>query len=301
MKKLFIIVLAVLVGVAAARVNVFAQKADQPILEQGITYWVADGVELKLDLARPSTGKGPFPALIFLAGNGWGYVSGLNRTQHDIQIIDAAHRGYVAASVDYREAHRGETGESKNPFPAQVHDVKAAVRWLRANAEKYDIDANHIGAAGWSSGGHLALMLGLTDASDGLEGEGANMEYSSRVQAVVSAGGITDLASCYNDSDVAKGFVGAFIGASPEEAPDRYKAASPVTYVTRDDPPILLIHGDGDSAVPFSQAVLLDAKLQEAGVIHTLMAKKGGTHTDYLWIPEVLIFFDKYLKGEQHR
>jgi acetyl esterase/lipase len=163
MKKLFIIALVVLVGVTAAGVNGFAQKADQPLLEQGITYVVADGVELKLDLARPSTGKGPFPALIYLAGNGWGWSSSWgDRTQHEIQIIDAAHRGYVAATVDFRE-----TGESKYPFPAQVYDVKAAVRWLHANAEKYDIDPNHIGAAGWASGGHLALMLGLTEASEG--------------------------------------------------------------------------------------------------------------------------------------
>ena len=179
--------------------------------------------------------------------------------------------------------------------------MKAAVRWLRANANKYNIDPDHIGAAGWASGGHLALMLGLTDASDGLEGDGANMNYSSRVQAVVSAGGLTELASCYKDSSDFKGPISAFIGASPEEAPDRYKAASPVTYVTKDDPPILLIYGDSDYSVPISQAVLLDAKLQEAGVIHTLMVKKGGIHTDYLWIPEVLSFFDKYLKGEQHR
>ena len=296
MKKLFIIVLVVLVGLFEAGVNGFAQKADEPRLEEGITYAAADGVELKLDLARPSTGKGPFPTLIFFAGNGWGYFGGSigTRTVHNLLIVEAAKRGYVGATVDYRAA-------DQKPFPAQVYDVKAAVRWLRANAEKYDIDPHHIGAAGWSSGGHLALMLGLTDASDGLEGDGANMDYSSRVQAVVSAGGITELASCYKDSWIAKGFVGAFIGASPEQAPDRYKAASPVTYVTRDDPPILLIHGDKDYEVPFSQAVLLDAKLQEAGVIHTLIVRKGSGHTDFLGDPEVLDFFDKYLKGERHR
>ena len=298
MRKLLIIVLVVLAVLIAAGVNGFAQEAEQYLLERGITYVVADGVELKLDLARPSTGKGPFPALIYLAGNGWGWYSEIDRGQHVSQIIDAARDGYVAATVDYREAHRGETGESKNPFPAQVYDVKAAVRWLRANAKKYDIDPNHIGAAGWSSGGHLALMLGLTEASDGLEGDEANMNYSSRVQAVVSAGGPTELASCYKDSDSLKGIVGAFMGVSPEQASDKYKTASPVTYVTRDDPPILLIHGDRDFEVPFSQAVLLEARLQEAGVIHTLIVRKGGGHRDYLWDPEVLDFFDKYLKGQ---
>jgi acetyl esterase/lipase len=200
----------------------------------------------------------------------------------------------VLAVVDYQEAQFVKPGESKNAFPAQMYDVKAAVRWLRANATKYDIDPDRIGAAGFSSGGHLALMLGLTEASDGLEGDGANMDYSSRVQAVVSAGGPTELASCYS---TLKWPIGTFLEASPDQSPDRYKAASPVTYVTRDDPPILLIYGDSDYAVPVSQAVLLDARLQEAGVAHSLIVRKGVGHIDLLWIPEVLNFFDKYLKG----
>jgi dipeptidyl aminopeptidase/acylaminoacyl peptidase len=123
------------------------------------------------------------------------------------------------------------------------------------------------------------------------------MNYSSRVQAVVSAGGLTELSSCYKNSSDFKAPIGAFVGASPAPAPDRYKAASPVTYVTRDDPPILLIYGDSDYAVPVSQAVLLDARLQEAGVAHSLIVRKGVGHIDLLWIPEVLNFFDKYLKG----
>jgi acetyl esterase/lipase len=170
MKKLFIIALGVLAFATAAGIGGSAQQEGWPLVEDGITYAVANGIELKLDLARPSTGKGPFPALIYLAGNGWGWYGGINRTQHSVEIRSAARHGYVAASVDYREARRGGTGASQNVFPSQVHDVKAAVRWLRANAAKYNIDPDRIGAAGWSSGGHLALMLGLTSASDGLEG-----------------------------------------------------------------------------------------------------------------------------------
>jgi acetyl esterase/lipase len=131
MKKRFLVVLVVLAVLAAAGVNGFAQKADQPLLEQGITYVVANGVELKLDLARPSTGKGPFSALIFLAGTGWGYDGGGGRIQHYYQIREAADHGYVAATVDYRAAQQVKLGEFKNVFPAQVYDVKAAVRWLR--------------------------------------------------------------------------------------------------------------------------------------------------------------------------
>ena len=172
--KKLIAVLAALAGLVAVGVNAFAQKADQPVLEQGITYAVAGGVELKLDLARPSTGEGPFPALVFFEGNGWGFYPG-SRGTYDYQIGVAARHGYVAATVDVRPAHKVGAGEYANSFPAQVHDAKAAVRWLRANAAKYKVDPNHMGAAGWSSGGYLALMLGLTDATDGLEGEGSNM------------------------------------------------------------------------------------------------------------------------------
>jgi dipeptidyl aminopeptidase/acylaminoacyl peptidase len=140
-------------------------------------------------------------------------------------------------------------------------------------------------------------MLGLTDLSDGLEGKGTNMQYSSRVQAVVSSCGNMELVGCYEDGG--RDEVGKFLGALPSEAPDRYRAASPVTYVTKGDPPVLLIHGDQDGSVPFRQALLMDAKLEAAGVIHALIVKKGMSHSDYVRGPDsdYLSFFDKYLKG----
>jgi acetyl esterase/lipase len=270
------------------------------IWEPGITYGKGGDVELKLDLARPASGKGPFPALIFMPGSGWGYWS-VGRRQYCSALIEAAERGYVAVAVDHRLISVKENDKIKYLFPAQVYDVKCAVRWLRANAKKYKIDPNRIGAVGHSSGGHLALMLGLTDPSHGLEGECGNSKFSSRVQAVVSLAGPTGLISLYHESSEPNIpiLLVEFLGGTPEEVPDQYKIASPLTYVSKDDPPVLTIQGDRDLAVPPKQAELLDAKMKEAGASHMLIIKKGAGHINFWYDNAVWDFFDKHLKGER--
>ena len=273
-------------------------RAQDFVLEEDITFGKGDDVDLKLDLARPETGKGPFPALVYIFGSGWGDWTGGSRTRCHLGIMQAAQRGYVAVTVDHRRTAVKEKGKTKFLFPAQLYDVKCAIRWLRANADRYNIDSKHIGAVGWSSGGHLALMLGLTEASDGLEGDCGDKEYSSRVQAVVSAGGPTELASMYNETkslDERRVLV-EFLGGNPQELPDQYARASPINYVKNDAPPILTIHGDIDADVPLKQAYLLDAKMKELGASHTLIIQKNSEHTDFTADPVVLDFFDKYLK-----
>lgn len=267
------------------------------IWEPGITYGKGGDVELKLDLARPASGKGPFPALVFLPGSGWGYWP-VGRRQCCSALIKAAEKGYVAVAVDYRLTSVKENDKTKYLFPAQVYDVKCAVRWLRANAKKYKIDPNRIGAVGWSSGGHLALMLGLTDPSHGLEGECGNLKFSSCVQAVVSLAGLTELTSLYHEKSIPNSIV-EFLGGTPEEVPDQYKIASPLTYVSKDDPPVLTIQGDRDLTVPPKQAELLDAKMKEAGASHMLIIKKGVGHINFWYDNAVWDFFDKHLKGER--
>ena len=289
-----------IIGCQSLKAGPVEEKAY--ILEKGITFGKGADVELKLDLARPARGKGPFPALVFMFAGAWSIGS---RTDFSTEIIEAAKRGYVAVTVDYRLTSVRENGKVKYPFPAQVHDVKCAVRWLRANAEKYRIDPNSIGAMGWSSGGHLALMLGLTDSSHGLEGECGNSKFSSRVQAVASLAGPTELISWYHEyGEAARGIGEALLGGTPEEVPEQYKAASPLTYVSKDDPPVLTIQGDWDIEVPPQQAELLDAKMKEAGASHTLILKKDVGHFQYrLWnfledYP-VWDFFDRHLKGDR--
>ena len=267
------------------------------IVERGIIYGKGGDVELKLDLARPGRGEGPFPALVFIFGGSW-YSGG--RAQFISTIREAAERGYVVVSVDYRLTSARENGNVKYPFPAQAHDVKCAVRWLRANAREYKIDPDRIGALGWSSGAHLALILGLTDASHGLEGECGDLDYSSRVQAVVSLAGPTDFISFYHETRYRP--IEALLGGTPEEVPEQYRMASPLTYVSKDDPPVLSIHGDRDTYVPPKQAELLDAKMKEVGASHTLILKTGATHdvgalVDFQEDYPAWDFFDRHLKG----
>ncbi len=272
----------------------------QPVIEENVTFGSADGTPLMLDIARPA-GAGPFPVIVFIHGGGW-YLG--NRRGCRSQIEAAAERGFVGVAVSYRlmtfNEDERETTTATTPFPAQVHDVKAAVRWLRANAEQYHLDPQRIGATGRSAGGHLSLMLGLTDADSGLEGDNGSPGYSSRVQAVVNVFGPTEMVSCYETSS-APWIFRLFTGGTPETAAETCAAASPVTYASADDPPVLTLHGDLDRTVPVQQARVLDERLRSAGASHTLIVFEGQRHgfggvhrqreLDAMWA-----FFEEHLR-----
>lgn len=270
-----------------------AEESARPVTFD-IIYGKGGDVDLKLDLTQPAVGEGPFPALIFIHGGGFGYFSGNDKRQYLSAIKQAAKRGYVAVSVEHRFISVKENGKTKYPFPAQVYDVKCAVRWLRANAKEYNLDPNRIGAVGWSSGGDLSLMLGLTDPSDGLEGDCGNLEFSSRVQAVVSLAGSSDM-SLYGDKEILRDL----LGGTPEEVPEKYEAASPLTYVSSDDPPVLLVHGDMDTFVPLQQAQMIDDKMTEVGEPHTLIIKKNAGHENLWYDNAVWDFLDVQLKNKK--
>ena len=278
---------------------VFAQE-PKAVVEEGVMYGNVGNTELKLDLAQPA-GSGPFPAIVFIHGGGW--YSG-NRQGYRGEIEEAARRGYVAVTISYRlmqfDMAEKETTTASPIFPAQIHDAKAAVRWLRASASKYHVDPNRIGVTGGSAGGHLSLLVGLTDPQSKLEGESGNPDQSSRVQAVVNVFGPTEMAACYRTSSVAWIFR-LFMGGTPDEAAKTYATASPITYVSKDDPPVLTLHGDQDLLVPVAQAITLDEKMKSVGASHTLTVFKGQGHGfvgeygtkahDAMWA-----FFDEHLK-----
>lgn len=259
---------------------------------EDIVYRTVGDQELKLDLVEPTEGEGPFPALVVIHGGGWrggnkrdGYVRAV--------MIGAARRGYVAIAPQYRFC-------PKEKFPAQVHDVKAAVRWLRTHAEEHKVDAQHIGAVGASAGGHLSLMLGLTGPDDGLEGDVPSDAPSSKVQAVVNYFGPTDLAAS-DIPEVSKPLVRDFLGGSPLEKFDAARKASPLTYVTPDDPPVLTFQGTRDPLVPYNQALRLAEAQTEAGVPGRVELFVGaghgfggpdGAHTAAV----AFAFLDRYLK-----
>src|SRR5262245_52883934 len=212
----------------------FTQDA-KPKLEKDIVYGKGGAVELQLDLAMPA-GQGPFPAVICIHGGGWRYG---NRKDLAMVIEKLAAKGYVAATISYRLT-------DKAPFPAQIEDCKAAVRWLRANAAKYQVDPDRIGCVGMSAGAHLACLLGTCRKEDGLEGQGGNPGQSSQVQCVVSIFGPTDLSARTWDKTIEENLLVPFMGGKIEDKPEIYKKASPIMYVHKGTPPFLFFHGTED-------------------------------------------------------
>ena len=240
---------------------------DTVTVQKNIEYGKGGDKALQLDLYSPKERSHPLPAILFLHGGGW---TGGYRQIYHYYCTKFAEHGYVVATASYRLA-----GEA--PFPAAVQDVKCAVRWLRANAKKLGIDPNKIAVAGGSAGGHLAMMIGYSSDVPELEGKGGNADTSSRVQAVVDLYGPTDLTDDFAKS---RGEVKRLMGGKTfDEAPDAYRLASPVTHVTKDDPPTLILHGSIDSTVPIHQAELLVEKLKNAGVVCEYDRVEGWPHT----------------------
>ncbi len=273
------------------RVGVDFNKGTAIRFDTNIVFGKGGTTELRLDLVMP-LGEGPFPAIVCLHGGGW--IGGERRQMK--QTIEAlAQRGYVAVSPDYRLAPR-------HRFPAQIEDCKAAVRWLRANAEKYHVNPQRIGAFGFSAGGHLACLLGVTSKDDGLEGEGGNAEQSSAVQAVVSFFGPTDFTQPVWNKEVRRKHLTPFLGGTAEEKADVYRRASPMTYAGKDSPPFLFVHGTADTIVPIQQSQDMAEKLRQAGVSARVIELKDEGHG---WRPgdkmltsiaHMMAFFDETLK-----
>jgi acetyl esterase/lipase len=215
----------------------------------------AQNTRLELDVAYPSGGAGPFPALVFFHGGGWVVGSRKNMTPY---ILRAAQAGYVAIAVSYRLS-------PKHPFPAPVEDARCAVRWLRANADRYKIDKDHVGAVGYSAGAQLACLLGSP-------GEGA----ASRVQAVVSFYGVTDLADAKHP--LLAFVVRQYLSGPANEGKDAAKKASPLHHAGKGSAPTLLIHGDADTLVPIAQSRAYAAKLREAGAEVSLVEVPKAEH-----------------------
>jgi len=229
------------------------------------------GRSLHAEIARPAIAPiSPMPAVIWIHGGGW---SGGTHTFN--RALPLASKGYFTASIEYRLS-----GEAK--WPAQIEDCKLAVRWLRANAAKYNVNPDRIGVWGSSAGGHLVACLGTMGDQTQFEGHGGYEGVSSRVQAVVDFCGPTDFnggsAGVQNSrqSD-APALLGLF-GVPSRENPDLWRDGSPINHVSDDDPPFLIVHGDKDKTVPIEHSTKLAAALKAAGVPVELITFKGGGH-----------------------
>lgn len=247
-----------------------------------VVYAELGGEELKLDLVVPTT-PGPHPCVICFHGGAWTAGSRKDLTRpslfnpggrdanKDLGILDKlARQGYVAVSASYRLA-------PKHKFPAQIEDAKTAVRFLRSNAKRYDLDPDRIGALGFSAGGHMALMLGLTDSAAGFDGR-LYPDVSSAVACVVDFFGPTDM-SLYAESDgLVQAFVVPFLGKECLTDPTCYTRASPIEYATKDAKPLLILHGTMDLIVPIVHSERLHKKLTDAGAACELLPVRWKGH-----------------------
>ncbi len=256
----------------------FATEALREVtVERNITFGKGGSTDLKLDLARPRDG-GPYPAVVVLHGGAWRLgdhrmLSLRSRfLGNESSLIEYfAARGFVTVTAQYRLVPSAV-------FPAQIEDAKAAVRWLRANAGRFNVDPDHIAACGYSAGGHLACLLGVTHLTDGFEGMGGHPEQSSRVQAVVDLFGPTDLAAADWHPDAFEGVLAPLVGGRIADKPELYRRASPLTYVTKDAPPFYIAHGSRDPIVPPVQSKRLAGKLRDAGVTCRYVELPGEGH-----------------------
>ncbi|MEZ5355512.1 MAG: alpha/beta hydrolase [Bryobacteraceae bacterium] len=271
------------------------QWAQDPIHDKDVPYAEMDGVTLGMDLVRPST-PGPHPAVVLIHGGGF---SGGTRQGFLGTARKLAAAGYVAASASYRLTPVYQ-------FPAPVYDAKAAVRFLRANAGKYSIDPDRIGAIGVSAGGTIALFLGVTRGVPEFEGDGPNQEYSSAVACVVNLYGRSDMTTAYGGSRNAASALPPLTGGELPWARTGHLRASPIQWVTPSSAPVESIHGTFDLNVPHQQSVDLHARLRAAGVeehLETIDRAGHGFKGDDQEQADraMLAFFDKHLKPAPDR
>jgi acetyl esterase/lipase len=277
----------------------FAQPggAAQPSgLPEGATFhrdlaYVTDGHERqKLDLYLPASEE-PTPLIVWVHGGAW--LGGSKDRTPAARIVDD---GYAVASINYRLSQHAI-------FPAQIEDCKAAVRWLRAHAAEYNLDADKFAAWGASAGGHLAALLGTTGGIEKFD-VGENLGVSSRVQAVVDEYGPTDFLQmdAHRLPDGMKhgganSPEGRLVGGAIEENKEKVAAANPIAYVDAGDAPMLIVHGDKDPLVPHYQSVLLEAALKEAGVPVTFYTVEGGGHGGFK-DPQVPLLITEFLERQ---
>jgi len=225
---------------------------------------------LDLFLPRQPAVAGKLPLVVFIHGGGW--QKGDRRSGLGMLAPLVASGRYAGASIGYRL-----TDEAR--WPAQIHDCKAAIRWLRGNADRHRLDADRIGVIGTSAGGHLVAMLGTSGEIPELEGDlGGFPERSSRVQCVVDFFGPSDLTTMggwHNGPDSPEA---RLLGGPVQENKESARDASPIQYVSADDPPFLIIHGTADRIVPFDQSVTLQRKLAAVGASAVLISIAGGGH-----------------------
>jgi acetyl esterase/lipase len=278
-------------------------KPAEGSVKKNVVYAMYSGLALLLDVYHPAKANGY--AIIYI--NGSGYQAPLGYSNFSIKdfpispagvkpLLDA---GYTAFAINHRAAPQFR-------YPAAQEDAQRAVRFVRYHAKKFGIRPDHIGATGSSSGGHLALMLGVLEGTGVPDDTDPVGRESARVQCVVTKAAPCDLINAFDPTKGNATLI--YLGVGPNRSPSSqeykmYRESSPITHVTRDATPCLLIHGDADEVVPFKHAELMEAALKKAGVPVKLLRMKGQGHgtgpKDGIDPAEERVkWFDQYLKGK---
>ena len=248
-------------------------------------------IEMTMDtaFAKQSDGK-PMPVVVYIHGGG--FRSG-NKSDGRAFSTVLASGGYFAATISYRLSDVAQ-------FPAAVHDCKAAIRFLRANAKRLAIDPDRIGVWGHSAGGHLAAYLALTGNAPQTEGTVGTTGVSSAVHCAVPISGVFNFANSGSGGERLRYWLG---DATGDAWTARLRDASPISWVDAEDPPMLLIHGTADRTVPSAQSIDLHTKLGEAGVDALLQLVEGAGHTirDRSVYNDAIEFMNKHLGGNAGR
>jgi acetyl esterase/lipase len=258
---------------------------------EDIEYAVVDGVSLRLDLYLPEASDGPVPLILWVHGGAW--RAGDKNPTYAPETLG---EDYAVASVNYRLSQEAL-------FPAQIHDVKAAVRFLRGNAKRYGLDPDRFGAWGSSAGGHLVALLGTSCGVEEAEGQlGEHLDQSSCVQAVCDFFGPTDFLTLLEERggwDNRRSMPeDQLLGGPAEDNVELAALAGPISHVDPTDPPFLIMHGSDDATVPVEQSIAFDETLRAAGVESTLIVIDGAGHgfpREHLI--HVKPFFDRHLRG----
>ncbi len=273
-------------------------EAPQYSVVTGVTFAQVDAWfdhtrrDLKMDIIYPEDKSKKYPCVVWICGGAW---LRLDRSAHLAYLTELARSGFVVASVEYRTTNEG-------PFPIQLTDVKAGIRYLRALSGRYNIDPVRFGVMGESAGGYLAAMAALVE--DKAFDVGAFTEYSSKVQAACPWYPPTDVTGFSYPSPVeaAASMESMLLGKNVMLNQEEALQICPVSYVRKDAPPFLIIHGDNDHTVPFSQGEILHDKLEQAGADVKLLILEGADHADMPFFQEELwqriIAFFKEKLGE---
>lgn len=271
-------------------------------MEQDVSY-IADGdASQKLDLYLPEmNSEKPLPLVVHIHGGGW-----RGGSKFPCPVVGMVGKGYAVASVEYRFSDKAR-------FPAQIQDCQAAIRWLRAHSADYNIDPEHVGVVGGSAGGHLSALVATSGGKKAFAVIGGNEEQSDRVQCVCNIFGPADFTTVMqqaaDDRNIKNIFqfntpgdpYSSLIGVSLVDNKEQTDAVSPVTYVSDDNPPMLILHGTHDALVPYAQSEELAAALKAKGVNVWLQTLPGSGHGGPAFgKPQIVAlmqtFFDRYLK-----